>query len=243
MPDADMSFAAEQIAAGAFGSAGERCMAVPVAVAVGAAGEPLIEALRAQAEGITVGRGDAPGTDMGPVISAEARQRVIDYTTAAVDGGAIAVVDGRTLTVDGCENGYFVGPTLLDRVSTDMGAYCDEVFGPLLAVVRVDTFEDALTLVNSSPYGNGSAIFTASGEDARRYAQGVEAGMVGVNVPIPVPVAYYSFGGWKDSLFGEHHAHGPEAAQFYTRAKVVTSRWPHQDSPVVSSMNFPSTTA
>ena len=243
MPDADMTFAAEQIAAAAFGSAGERCMAVPVAVAVGAAADPLVDALRRQAERITVGPGDAPGTDMGPVITAGARQRVIDYATAAVDAGAVAVVAGRDLKVEGYENGYFVGPTVLDRVSTDMGAYYDEVFGPLLAVVRVDTFEEALELVNSSPYGNGSAIFTDSGEYARRYVHGVQAGMVGVNVPIPVPVAYYSFGGWKDSMFGDHHAHGPEAVRFYTRAKVVTTRWPHQDSPVTASMTFPSTTA
>ena len=243
LPDADIAFAAEQIAAAAFGSAGERCMAVPVAVAVGAAADPLVEALRRQAEAITVGPGDAPGTDMGPLITAGARQRVIDYTTDAVDAGAVPVVDGRDLKVEGFENGYFVGPTVLDRVSPEMGAYCDEVFGPLLTVVRVDTFDEAVALVNSSPYGNGSAVFTDSGEYARRYVHEVQAGMVGVNVPIPVPVAYYSFGGWKDSLFGDHHAHGPEAVRFYTRAKVVTTRWPHRDNPVTASMSFPSTTA
>ena len=242
LPDADMAFAAEQISSAAFGSAGERCMALPVAVAVGAAADSLVNALREQAGRIRVGPGDQPGTDMGPVITAAARQRVIDYATAAVDAGAVAVVDGRDLKVDGHENGYFVGPTVLDRVSPDMGAYRDEVFGPLLAVVRVDTFEEALDLVNSSPFGNGSAIFTASGEYARRFAHGVQAGMVGINVPIPVPVGYYSFGGWKDSLFGDHHAHGPEGVRFYTRLKVITTRWPHQDSPVSASMNFPSTT-
>ena len=242
LPDADIEFAAAQIAAGAFGSAGQRCMAVPVAVAVGEAAEPLVAALRFEAERIVVGPGDRPGTTMGPVITAEARRRVVDYTTRAVEAGAVAVVDGRDHVVAGHEGGYFVGPTVLDRVTPDMGAYCDEVFGPLLTVLRVDTFDEALALVNSSPFGNGSAIFTSSGEYARRFSHEVEAGMVGVNVPIPTPVAYYSFGGWKDSLFGDHHAHGPEAVRFYTRNKVVTSRWPHQDRPVQASMSFPSTT-
>ncbi|MBD7919606.1 CoA-acylating methylmalonate-semialdehyde dehydrogenase [Cellulomonas sp. Sa3CUA2] len=242
MPDADPSFAAEQLAAAAFGSAGQRCMAVTTAVAVGAAADPLVQELRTRAEAVVVGPGDDPGTDMGPVITDDARRRVVDYVTAAVDAGAVPVVDGRDVVVEGHEKGYFVGPTVLDRVTTDMGAYCDEVFGPLLAVLRVDTFEEALDLVNSSPFGNGSAIFTASGEHARRFTLGVTAGMVGVNVPIPVPVAYYSFGGWKDSLFGDHHAHGPEAVRFYTRAKVVTTRWPHQEDRVAASMSFPSTT-
>ncbi|MEE6272071.1 CoA-acylating methylmalonate-semialdehyde dehydrogenase [Georgenia sp. MJ206] len=242
MPDADIASAAAQIAAGAFGSAGERCMAVPVAVAVGAAADPLVAALAAEAEGITVGPGNRPGTDMGPVISADARERVVAYVTGAVEAGAVAVVDGRGLTVEGHEGGYFVGPTVLDRVSPDMAAYRDEVFGPLLTVVRVGTLDEALALVNASPFGNGAAIFTTSGEHARRFSLEVEAGMVGVNVPIPTPVAYYSFGGWKDSLFGDHHAHGPEAVRFYTRNKVVTTRWPAQDRPGAASMSFPSTT-
>src|SRR5699024_2492351 len=140
------------------------------------------------------------------------------------------------------EQGYFVGPTILDRVTPDMGVYCDEVFGPVLAVLRADNFDETLRLVNSSPFGNGSAIFTGSGEDARRFSQEVEAGMVGINVPIPTPVAYYSFGGWKDSLFGDHHVHGPEGVRFYTRMKTVTSRWPHQDDTTRASMSFPSTT-
>jgi len=239
MPDADIDFAASQISSGAFGSAGERCMAVPVAVAVGEAAEPLIAALKKEAEKIKVGPGNAKDTDMGPVITPAARQRILDFTTSAIEGGAMAVVDGRGLKVEGHENGFFVGPTILDNVSTDMQAYCDEVFGPLLVIMRVDTFEEALKLVNSSPFGNGSAIFTSSGEYASRYSHEVEAGMVGVNVPIPVPVGYFSFGGWKDSLFGDHHAHGPEAVRFYTHAKVVTTRWPHQETPVNSSMNFP----
>lgn len=242
MPDADIGFAAAQIAAGAFGSAGERCMAVPAAVAVGEAGDLLAAALGAEADKIVVGPGDREGVTMGPLITAAARERVIRYATEAIDGGARPVVDGRELTVAGHEEGFFVGPTVLDEVSTGAGAYRDEVFGPLLTVVRVATFDEALALVNSAPYGNGAAIFTASGEYARRFSHEVEAGMVGVNVPIPTPVAYYSFGGWKDSLFGEHHAHGPEAVRFYTRNKVVTTRWPHTGRPVAASMSFPETT-
>ncbi|NCT91828.1 CoA-acylating methylmalonate-semialdehyde dehydrogenase [Cellulomonas sp. APG4] len=241
LPDADVEHAAKQLTAAAFGSAGERCMAVPVAVAVGPVAEPLVAALKARASALVVGPGDTAGTDMGPLITAGARQRVIDHVTAAVGAGADAVVDGRELVVAGHEQGYFVGPTVLDHVTTDMSAYCDEVFGPLLAVVRVETFDDALALVNASPFGNGAAIFTSSGAAARRFAHEVTAGMVGVNVPIPVPVAYYSFGGWKDSLFGDHHAHGPEAVRFYTRAKVVTTRWPGS-AEAAASLSFPSTT-
>lgn len=243
MPDADIAFAAAQIAAGAFGSAGERCMAVPVAIAVGASAEPLIAELRKLAEAIVVGNGQEAGVDMGPVITAESRHRVIDHVTRAVDAGAVAVVDGRDLVVEGHEAGHFVGPTVLDRVTPEMSAYCDEVFGPLLTVLRVDTFEDAVSLVNASPFGNGAAIFTDSGEAARRFSQEVQAGMVGINVPIPVPVAYHSFGGWKQSLFGDHHAHGPEGIRFWTRAKVVTTRWPHRDRPVTATMSFPDTTS
>ena len=239
MPDADIAFAAGQIAAGSFGSAGERCMAVPVAVAVGAAAEPLVAALRAEAEKITVGPGNRVGTDMGPVITPQARERVIEFITEAVDGGAEAVVDGRGLVVPGHEKGFFVGPSVLRKVRPTMRAYCDEVFGPLCVVMEVDTLEEALDLVNSSPYGNGAAIFTSTGEAARTFAENVQAGMVGVNVPIPVPVGYYSFGGWKDSLFGDHHAHGPEGVRFYTRNKVITTRWPHVEQHQDASMHFP----
>ncbi len=161
---------------------------------------------------------------MGPVITAASRQRVIDFVDEAIAGGAEAVVDGRALVVPGHEEGFFVGPTLLRHVQPTMRAYCDEVFGPLLVVMEVDTLAEAIELVNSSPYGNGTAIFTASGEAARIYTEEIQVGMVGVNVPIPVPVGYYSFGGWKDSLFGDHHAHGPEAVRFYTRAKAITTR-------------------
>ncbi|HZL03879.1 MAG TPA: CoA-acylating methylmalonate-semialdehyde dehydrogenase, partial [Coriobacteriia bacterium] len=229
MPDANIDFAASQISSGAFGSAGERCMAVPVAVVVGDAAEPLVAALKKEAEKLKVGPGSAEDTDMGPVITPAARQRVLDFTTSAIAGGAVAIVDGRDVTVKGYENGFFVGPTILDNVTTDMEAYRDEVFGPLLVIMRVDSFDEALELVNSSPFGNGSAIFTSSGEVARRFEVEVETGMVGINVPIPVPVGYFSFGGWKDSIFGDHHAHGPEGFRFYTQAKVITTRWPHQE--------------
>ena len=239
LPDADPAFAAAQIASGAFGSAGERCMAVPVAVAVGDAADPLLAELAKVAREIVVGPGDREGVTMGPVITGAARQRVIDHVDRAEAAGASVVVDGRGVTVAGHEAGHFLGPTVLDRVTPQMSAYCDEVFGPLLAVVRVDTLEEALALVNASPFGNGASIFTASGEAARRFSHGVEAGMVGVNVPIPVPVAAYSFGGWKDSLFGDHHQHGAEGLRFWTRAKVVTTRWPHHERPVAASMSFP----
>ena len=240
MPDADMAFAASQIAAGAFGSAGERCMAVPVAVAVGDAGDALVAELRKEAAAIVVGPGDHESTTMGPVITAASKQRVVDFIDEAVAGGAQAVVDGRGLVVAGHEEGFFVGPTVLRGVAPTMRAYCDEVFGPLLVVMEVDTLADAIALINSGPYGNGTAIFTASGEAARVFTEQVEVGMIGVNVPIPVPVGYYSFGGWKSSLFGDHHAHGPEAVRFYTRAKAITSRWPHQEQRNVSaSLNFP----
>jgi malonate-semialdehyde dehydrogenase (acetylating)/methylmalonate-semialdehyde dehydrogenase len=239
MPDANIAFAASQISSGAFGSAGERCMALPVAVVVGDAAEPLIAALKLEAEKLKVGPGSAKDTDMGPVITPASRQRVLDFTTNAIEAGATAIVDGRDLVVTGFENGFYVGPTILDNVTTDMQAYCDEVFGPLLVILRVDTFDEAIELVNSSPFGNGSAIFTSSGELARRFEVEVEAGMVGINVPIPVPVGYFSFGGWKDSLFGDHHAHGPEGFRFYTKAKVVTTRWPHQETASAASMSFP----
>ncbi|GAA3810306.1 CoA-acylating methylmalonate-semialdehyde dehydrogenase [Cellulomonas soli] len=243
LPDADIAFAAAQIASGAFGSAGERCMAVPVAIAVGEAADPFVDELRRLAAAVVVGPGDRPGVEMGPLITATSRDRVVELVTQAVDAGAHAVVDGRGLVVAGYEGGHFVGPTVLDHVTTDMRAYREEVFGPVLTVLRVDTFEDALALVNSSPFGNGSAVFTSSGELARRYVHEVQAGMVGVNVPIPVPVAFYSFGGWKESLFGDHHAHGPEGVRFWTRQKVVTTRWPHQDRPVAASMAFPNVVA
>lgn len=239
MPDANMDFAAKQISSGAFGSAGERCMAVPVAVTVGDAHDAFVAAITAEANSIQVGPGDDPATGMGPVITPDARRRVIDMTTQAEQAGATVAVDGRELVVAGFENGNFVGPTILTDVPADQPAYREEVFGPLLVIMHVDNFDEALELVNSSPFGNGTAIFTGSGHYARRYEDEVQVGMIGINVPIPTPVGSYSFGGWKDSLFGEHHAHGPEAVNFYTRQKAITTRWPEQDEAIEASMSFP----
>lgn len=239
MPDANVEFAAAQVASGAFGSAGERCMAVPVAVTVGDVHEDFLAAIAAEARALTVGPGDDPATDMPPVITPEARARVIRMTDAAEQAGARIPVDGRDLVVPGHENGNFVGPTVITDLPADHPTYTDEVFGPVLVVMHVDNFEEALALVNSSPFGNGTAIFTDSGHYARRYAEEVQVGMVGINVPIPTPVGYLSFGGWKDSLFGEHHAHGPEGVSFYTRQKAVTTRWPAQNEAVEASMSFP----
>lgn len=239
MPDANIEFAAGQVASGAFGSAGERCMAVPVAVTVGDAHEGFLAAIKAEAEKLVVGPGDDSKTDMPPVITKDARDRVIRMTDEAEQAGGTIVVDGRGLVVEGFENGNFVGPTVITDLHRSHATYTDEVFGPLLVVMHVNNFDEAIELVNSSPFGNGTAIFTDSGHYARRYQDEVEVGMIGINVPIPTPVGYYSFGGWKDSLFGEHHAHGPEGVSFYTRQKAVTTRWPAQNETVESSMSFP----
>ena len=239
MPDANIEFAASQVASGAFGSAGERCMAVPVAVTVGDAHEPFLAAIRAEAEKLVVGPGDDESTDMPPVITPDAKARVLRMTDEAEAAGATIVVDGRSLVVQGHENGNFVGPTVITDLAADHPTYTDEVFGPLLVVMHVNNFDEAVALVNSSPFGNGTAIFTDSGHYARRYEDEIQVGMIGINVPIPTPVGYYSFGGWKDSLFGEHHAHGPEGVGFYTRQKAVTTRWPSQNETVESSMSFP----
>ena len=238
MPDADMAVAASQITAGAFGSAGERCMAVPVAVAVGGSADALIAALTKEANAIVVGPGDQKATSMGPVITAASRQRVIDFVDEAVAGGAEAVVDGRARRAR--PRGGLRGPDDPASCTADDARLLRRGLRPLLVVMEVDTLADAIEAVNSSPYGNGTAIFTASGEAARIYTEEIQVGMVGVNVPIPVPVGYYSFGGWKDSLFGDHHAHGPEGVRFYTRAKAITTRWPHQEQRAASaSLNFP----
>ncbi|WP_010533131.1 CoA-acylating methylmalonate-semialdehyde dehydrogenase [Brachybacterium squillarum] len=239
MPDANIEFAASQIASGAFGSAGERCMAVPVAVTVGDVHERFLEAIAAEAEKLVVGPGEDSATDMPPVITADARDRVVRMTDEAEQAGGRIIVDGRGLVVAGFEGGNFVGPTVITDLDRTHSTYTDEVFGPLLVVMHADNFDEALELVNSSPFGNGTAIFTDSGHYARRYQEEVQVGMIGINVPIPTPVGYYSFGGWKDSLFGEHHAHGPEAVGFYTRQKAVTTRWPAQNETVESSMSFP----
>jgi malonate-semialdehyde dehydrogenase (acetylating)/methylmalonate-semialdehyde dehydrogenase len=240
LPDADLEFAANHLTAAAYGSAGERCMAISIAVAVGPAGDELVETLGRKASEVRVGPGDDPASEMGPLVTKAAQERVTGYVGTGAEQGAEVVVDGRGLTVAGHEDGFFVGPTLIDRVTPAMDVYRDEIFGPVLGVVRVDTVDEAIELVNANPYGNGTAIFTSDGESARRFQREVKVGMVGVNVPIPVPMAFYSFGGWKDSLFGDSPIHGPEGVRFYTRAKVVTSRWPHVQRPVESHFNFPS---
>ncbi|MFE3458674.1 CoA-acylating methylmalonate-semialdehyde dehydrogenase [Nocardiopsis aegyptia] len=240
LPDADLEFAADHLTAAAFGSAGQRCMAVSAAVAVGEAADALVRVLADKAEAIRVGPGQDAANDMGPVITAQARERVASYVGSGEAQGAAVVVDGRDLEVAGHEEGFFVGPSLLDRVTPDMDVYKDEVFGPLLVVVRAADLDEAIEIVNANPYGNGTAVFTSDGESARRFQRRVTVGMIGVNVPIPVPMSHYSFGGWKDSLFGGHHIHGPEGVSFYTRAKVVTSRWPHVDRSVEAAFHFPS---
>jgi malonate-semialdehyde dehydrogenase (acetylating)/methylmalonate-semialdehyde dehydrogenase len=238
LPDADIDLAADSIVSAAYGSAGERCMALSVAVAVGEVADPLVEALAVRLPKLVVGDGARAGTDMGPLITAQHRERVASYVDQGADAGADVVVDGRQATLP--DKGFFLGATLLDRVTPDMTVYRDEIFGPVLGVVRVDTFEEGLALINANEYANGTAIFTRDGGAARRFQNEVEVGMVGINVPIPVPVAYYSFGGWKASLFGDTHMYGPEGINFYTRGKVVTSRWP---DPATSSVDlgFPRT--
>ncbi|MGR6974208.1 CoA-acylating methylmalonate-semialdehyde dehydrogenase [Streptomyces cynarae] len=239
LPDADLEFAAGHITAGAYGSAGERCMALSVAVAVGPAADGLVDVLRRKAREVKVGPGDAPGTDMGPLVTKAAQERVENAVGTAAAQGAAVVVDGRGLKIDGHENGFFTGPSLLDHVTTEMDAYKEELFGPVLAVVRVDTLDDAIALINANPYGNGTALFTASGEAARRFQRDVKVGMIGINVPVPVPMSYYSFGGWKDSLIGDSPVHGPDGIRFYTRPKVVTSRWPQTEQQVAAGFTFP----
>ncbi|MEU5348017.1 CoA-acylating methylmalonate-semialdehyde dehydrogenase [Streptomyces sp. NPDC020766] len=239
LPDADLEFAANHITAGAYGSAGERCMAVSVAVAVGDAADALVEVLERKAREIKVGPGDVAGTDMGPLVTKVAQERVENAVGAAATQGATVVVDGRGLKVDGHEEGFFTGPSLLDHVTTEMDAYKEELFGPVLAVIRAESLDQAIDLINANPYGNGTALFTASGEAARRFQRNIKVGMIGINVPVPVPMSYYSFGGWKDSLIGDSPIHGPEGIRFYTRPKVVTTRWPQPAQQVTAGFNFP----
>ncbi|GIE94937.1 CoA-acylating methylmalonate-semialdehyde dehydrogenase [Paractinoplanes rishiriensis] len=239
LPDADLDFAAAQLSAAAFGSAGERCMAISAAVAVGKAGDALMSVLSRKAADVVVGAGRDPRSEMGPVITSAAKERIESLIGTGEQQGARVLVDGRGIKVPGHENGFFVGPTVIDRVGTGMDVYTEEIFGPVLSVVRADDVDTAIEVINGNPYGNGTAIFTNDGEAARRFQRGVRVGMIGINVPIPVPMAYYSFGGWKDSLFGEHHIHGPEGIAFYTRGKVVTSRWPHVSTPIEASLHFP----
>ncbi|WP_433478722.1 CoA-acylating methylmalonate-semialdehyde dehydrogenase [Spirillospora sp. CA-142024] len=240
LPDADPEFAAAHLTAAAFGSAGERCMAVAVAVAVGDAADALATVLERRARDIRVGPGNVPTSDMGPLVTRAALDRIEAAVGAAAAQGATVVVDGRGLKVDGHEEGFFTGPSVLDHVTPEMAAYREELFGPVLAIVRAASLDEAIALVNANPYGNGTAIFTADGGAARRFQREVRVGMIGVNVPVPVPMSYYSFGGWKDSLIGDSPIHGPEGVRFYTRPKVVTTRWPHvHGSASPAAFSFP----
>jgi malonate-semialdehyde dehydrogenase (acetylating)/methylmalonate-semialdehyde dehydrogenase len=238
LPDADLEFTAEALIGAAYGSAGERCMAISAVVAVGAAADPLVKLLKKKAEALAIGPGDKEGVDMGPLVTAQHRDKVAGYIEQGVKEGAKLVADGRGHKVPGYEGGNFLGTTLFDHVTPEMKVYQDEIFGPVLVVLREKTLEDAIALVNRNPYANGTAIFTESGGAARRFENEIQVGMVGVNVPIPVPVAFYSFGGWKGSLFGDLHVHGMEGVKFYTRTKVITSRWPNQDTPA-PGLNMP----
>jgi malonate-semialdehyde dehydrogenase (acetylating)/methylmalonate-semialdehyde dehydrogenase len=237
LPDADISMAADAAVSAAYGAAGERCMAISVVIAVGPVADPLIAAIRERAARIKVGNGSEPASEMGPLISREHRDRVASHLDSAVSEGATLALDGR-LNQAANSDGYFLGPSIIDNAAPGMRCYDLEIFGPVLSVVRVETYADALRLINENPYGNGTAIFTQNGGAARQFQFDVEVGMVGINVPIPVPVSYYSFGGWKSSLFGDLHMYGPEGVQFYTRSKVVTSRWPDPGASKVD-LGFP----
>ncbi len=225
LPDADLDLAADAAVSAGFGSAGERCMAISVVVTVGEVADPLLEKMRERIARLRVGPGTDPSSEMGPLVTGPHRDKVASYLESGVAEGATLAVDGRQHPIEGDESGFWLGPTVLDHVTPEMRAYRDVIFGPVLSVVRTPTYQTALDLVNANPQGNGTAIFTNDGGAARRFQNEVEVGMVGINVPIPVPMAYYSFGGWKASLFGDTHVHGAEGVHFYTRGKVVTSRW------------------
>ena len=227
MPDADMDKTVDALMGAAYGSAGERCMAISVAVPVGeGTADRLVEALKPKVQSLKIGPYTDSDAEMGPVVTAEAKARIAGFIDQGVKEGADLVVDGRGFSLQGYENGYFLGGTLFDRVTTDMAIYKQEIFGPVLGVVRAQTFAEAAQMINDHEYGNGTAIFTRDGDAARSFADQIEIGMVGINVPLPVPVAYHSFGGWKRSIFGDHAIYGPEGGRFYTRTKTVTSRWP-----------------
>jgi len=232
LADADLENAANNLIAAAFGAAGERCMALPVAVVQEEIADELVAMLVEKAKAVRVLPGDHPESDMGPVITEQAKARITALIDSAEEEGAEILVDGRGLVVEGFEGGYFLGPTVIDKVNPQMTINQEEVFGPTLEVIRIKDLEEGIAIVNASPYGNGAAIFTSSGEAARTFQRSVHVGMVGINVPIPVPVAWHSFGGWKDSLIGETHMYGPEGVKFFTRGKVVTQRWPRQTGAV-----------
>jgi malonate-semialdehyde dehydrogenase (acetylating) / methylmalonate-semialdehyde dehydrogenase len=240
LPDADLDLAADSAVNAGFGSAGERCMAISVVVAVEPVADDLVERIRSRAARLTVGDGRR-GCDMGPLVTAAHRDRVASYVEAGEQAGADVVLDGRSCDVDGDAEGFWLGPTVLDHVAPAMSVYTDEIFGPVLSVVRVGSYDAALDLVNSNPYGNGTAVFTNDGGAARRFQSEVEVGMIGVNVPIPVPVSYYSFGGWKSSLFGDTAAYGQDGVHFFTRTKTVTSRWPDPSHGGIN-LGFPQST-
>ncbi len=236
LPDADIDLAADAAVSAAYGSAGERCMAISVVVAVGDVADELVEAIKKRIPDLNIGPGDNPSSEMGPLITEEHRDRVAGYIEAGSTEGAQVVVDGREQQFDG--DGFFLGASLIDDVTTDMTVYRDEIFGPVLSVVRVDTYSEGVKMISDNGFGNGAAIFTRDGGAARQFQQDADAGMVGINVPIPVPVGYHSFGGWKDSLFGDTTMYGPEGLRFYTRPKVVTSRWPDPSTSTVN-LGFP----
>jgi malonate-semialdehyde dehydrogenase (acetylating) / methylmalonate-semialdehyde dehydrogenase len=238
LPDADLDMAADAAVSAAYGSAGERCMAVSMVVTVGGVADELVSKIKNRIPKVKVAGGTEPDAEMGPLVTREHRDSVASYVESAPGEGATVVVDGRDNCPDG--DGFFLGPSLIDNITPEMANYRDEIFGPVLGVTRVDTYDEAIRLVNSNPYGNGTAIFTRDGGVARQFQFDVQAGMVGVNVPIPVPVAYYSFGGWKSSLFGDRHIYGPEGIDFYTRTKVVTSRWPDPATSKID-LGFPQT--
>ncbi|HKJ55626.1 MAG TPA: CoA-acylating methylmalonate-semialdehyde dehydrogenase [Nitriliruptoraceae bacterium] len=242
LPDADLDFASDHLAAAAFGSAGERCMAISATVAVGSAGDRLVEWVDRKAAAVRVGPGTDPASGMGPVITAAARDRIVDLVDSGARQGARVTTDGRGLVVAGHEDGFFVGPTVLDDVTTEMDVYTEEIFGPVLSVLRADTVDEAIALVNANPYGNGTAVFTNDGGAARHFVRNVDVGMVGINVPVPVPMAWHSFGGWKDSLIGDSKVHGAEGVAFYTRAKAVTARWPSIAAFEAASLDMPTAT-
>jgi malonate-semialdehyde dehydrogenase (acetylating) / methylmalonate-semialdehyde dehydrogenase len=240
LPDADIDMAADAAVSAGYGSAGERCMAIATIVAVGNVADPLVEAITKRLPKVKVGPGSDPESEMGPLVTKQHRDKVASYLDSSAAQGATVVADGREHPLFKDSDGFFLGVSLIDYVSTEMDAYKDEIFGPVLTVIRVPTYEAAVHLVNDNPYGNGTAIFTRDGGAARQFQFEVNAGMVGINIPIPVPVAYYSFGGWKNSLFGDLHMYGPEGVQFYTRAKIVTQRWPDPGTSKID-LGFPRT--
>ncbi len=239
MPDADMDQASDALMGAAFGSAGERCMAVSVAVAVGSAGDEIVQRLSPRVSSLKVGPGSDPQSEMGPLITKQHYNKVKDYINIGESEGADLLVDGRNISLQGYENGYFLGGTLFDKVTPNMRIYKEEIFGPVLSVVRAKSFEEASSLVDKHEYGNGAAIFTRDGDAAREFSNKAQAGMIGINVPIPVPMAFHSFGGWKKSIFGDHSIHGTEGVHFYTKLKTVTSRWP-TGIRAGAEYNFPS---